>query len=359
MIKNILTASLIVLLGGMFTSCGSNVASNLNPPPSAFGKINSVNIIADSSLWLTGARDTLAYFLQSPYIILPAPEPIFDLRHLEPVDLLKNPTLTELRNYVVLANLADAESETTQMVLRDLEKSKIEQVKTAGFSTAVAVNKWAKGQQLIYLVGRDQAELFAGLRASYPGVVRRIDERENERVKVTTYFQGVDRALSELVSTRSGVTIDVPGGYEEVPVVADNFVWLRKEVRNGSINIMATRVPYTTADQLSKAGLKAIRDSIGREYISSTLEGTYMRINDTALPLYTETMDINGAYAVEGRGIWEMENDFLGGPFLSYLINHPSTRELVLLDGFILAPGEKKRDLMEEIEQVLRTATLP
>lgn len=358
MLRYLLSVLSVGLLAVATTSCGSDMASNFQQTPQAFGKINSVNIIADSTLWNNGASDSIAYFLQSPYIILPQPEPIFDVRHLVPYDLLKNPTLTELRNYVVLADLSDEYSKTTEMVVGDLSDAKIQQVKEEGFGTAVALNKWAKGQQLIYVMGRDRQELMDGLSNAYPAIVRRLDESEAERVKVTAYFRGVNRQLGALMAARSGVTIDVPGGYEEVPVDSDKFAWLRKEIRNGSINIMATRVPYLDQAQLSKAGLKAIRDSIGREFISSTLDSTYMRINDEDLPLFTETTEVNGAFAIEGRGIWEMENDFLGGPFFSYLINNEGARELVLIDGFVLAPGEKKREHMQEIVEVLKTATV-
>ena len=358
MTKYLLSLLTVLSLAVATTSCGSDAMSTLSPTPEAFGKINSVTFVADSALWNNGAQDSVAYFFESPYVILPQPEPIFDIRHIVPYDLRKNPTLTELRNYVVLADLSDEYSPTTEMVVNDLSDAKIQQVREEGFGTAVALNKWAKGQQLIYVIGRDRRELLAGLSTAHPAIVRRIDERESERVKVTAYFRGVDRKLGELVATRSGATLDVPGGYEAVPVEADNFAWLRKDIRNGSINIMATRVPYENQSQLSKEGLKAIRDSIGREFISSTLDNTYMRVNDTDLPLFTEATEINGSYAIEGRGIWEMENDFLGGPFISYLINNENKRELVLIDGFVLAPGEKKREHMEEIEEVLKTAVV-
>lgn len=358
MIKHFFTVLSFCLLVGLTVSCGNDVTDNFKQTPQAFGRINGITVIADSTLWTGGASDSIAYFLQSPYIILPQPEPIFDIRHLEPYDLLKNPTLTELRSYVVLADLSDEYSETTDMVVGDLSDAKIQQVKEEGFGTAVALNKWAKGQQLIYLIGRNRQELLDGLSTAHPAVVRRLSDREGERIKVTAYFRGIDRKLGEMVARRSGATIDVPGGYEEVPVDSDKLAWLRKEIRNGSINILATRVPYEDRSQLTKEGLKAIRDSIGREFIRSTLDDTYMKINDVDLPLFTEALEVNGAYTLEGRGIWEMENDFLGGPFISYLINNEDARELVLLDGFILAPGEKKRDHMEEIEEVLKTAVV-
>lgn len=280
------------------------------------------------------------------------------MRHIEPADLQKQPTLQQLRNYIVLADLSDTNSPTTKMVVEDLNDARIQQVKEEGFGTAVARNKWATGQQLIYVMGRNEGELLAGLSTAYPAVVKRIAERENERIKVTTYFQGVNRTLGERVRKKTGAMIDIPGGYDEVPVESDDFAWLRKKTRNGSLNIMATRIPYENEGQLSRAGLKELRDRIGREYFGTTLDSTFMRINDKDLPLFVDITELNGAYALEGRGIWEMENDFLAGPFVSYLINDTQNKQLVLVDGFVLAPGRKKRELMEELVQVLRTSVV-
>jgi len=358
MIRRILTSALVFLLGLATFSCGEDVARSLQPTPSAFGGINDLTVVSDSALWLNGAQDSVAYFFEAPYIILPQPEPIFDVRHIEPERLAAQPTFRELRNYIVLADLSNEDSPTTQMVMTDMNDAKLQQVKEEGFGTAVARNKWATGQQLIYLMGRNQQELFDGLSTAHPAVVKRIAEAENERIKVTTYFRGIDRRLGDTVAQRSGARLDIPGGYVLVPVDDSRFAWLRKDIKGGSINIMATRVPYENQEQLSKAGLKKIRDRVGREYISSTLADTYMRVNDTDLPLFTSSTELNGAFAIEGRGIWEMENDFQAGPFISYLINDEADRQLILVDGFVLAPGEKKRELMGEIEQVLQTAAV-
>jgi hypothetical protein len=348
---------LLVLLGTLLLSgCTEDVQRTLQPTPSAFGKINSLVVIADSSTWEAGVGDSVAYFFEAPYIILPQPEPIFDVRFIEPERVAAEPSWGQLRNYVVLADLSDADSPTTQMVLNDLSDAKIQQVRQEGFGTAVARNKWATGQQLVYIMGKNHNELLNGMSSVYPGVVKRIQQGEDERMRVTTWFEGSNRKLGDTVRQVAGAYLDVPGGYDRVPLAAEDVVWLRKEVQGASLNIMVTKVPYRDQAQLSKQGLKDIRNQVGREYISSTTDNTYMRINDEDLPLFTEATELNGAFAIEGRGIWEIENDYLAGPFVSYLLNDTSTNELVLVDGFVYAPGRKKRDLMEEVVQVIRTA---
>ncbi|PPK85573.1 uncharacterized protein DUF4837 [Neolewinella xylanilytica] len=340
------------------TSCTDDMQRTLQPTPSAFGRINSLVVVADSSTWQGDLGDSVAYFFEAPYIILPQPEPIFDVRFIEPEQVAGEPAWGQLRNYLVLADLSDTDSPTTQMVVNDLSDEKIQQVREEGFGTAVAKNKWATGQQLVYVIGKNYNELLTGLSSVYPGIVKRLEQGEDERMRVTTYFEGTNRRLGDTIRQLTGANLDVPGGYVRVPLDTDEVVWLRKEVQGASLNIMVTSAPYQNQSQLSKEGLKEIRDRIGKEYVSSTTDNTWMKINDTDLPLFTEAMELNGSYAIEGRGIWEIENDFLAGPFVSYLLNDTTDNELILVDGFVYAPGRKKRDLMEEVVQVIRTASI-
>lgn len=347
--------SLLLFFALVLSSCTSDMQRSLQPTPTAFGKINSLTVIADSSLWVSGYRDSIDYFFGAPYIILPQPEPIFDLRHIDPYRLSSEPAWQQLRNYIVLANLGDEESETTQMVMNDLSDAKIEQIKQEGFGTAVGKNKWATGQQLIYLMGKNEQELRAGLSTAYPAVVRRLKERESDRVDATAYFDGENNDLQAQIELETGARMRIPRSYVRAPIQGKGLIWLRKQVPEGSLNILLTKVPYEDQNQLTAAGLKAVRDKVGKEYISSSEPGTYMRINDEDLPLFTEPTELNGSYAVESRGIWEMENGFMAGPFVSYLMHDPEKKELLFVDGFVFAPGKRKRDMMEELTHVLRT----
>ncbi len=346
---------LFLLLILLFASCSSDLKRNLQATPTAFGKINSLTVVADSVLWSRGFSDSIAAYFGAPYIILPQPEPLFDLRQIEPFRLVSEPSWQQLRSYLVLADLNDESSPTTRMVLQDMSEEKILQVKREGFGTAIGNNKWAKGQQLVYLLGKNEKELREGLQAAYPAVIRRLKTREADRVNATAYFDGENREIQSQIEVRTGAQIRIPKSYVMAPIPDSSIVWLRKMVSEGSLNILLTKVPYENENQLSREGLIALRDRLGKEYISSSTPGTFMRINDTDLPLFTETTEVNGYYAIQGKGIWEMENAYMAGPFVSYLLHHPSQKELLFLDGFVFAPGHKKRDMMEELDYVLRT----
>jgi hypothetical protein len=101
--------------------------------------------------------------------------------------------------------------------------------------------------------------------------------------------------------------------------------------------------------------MKQVRDQLGKQYISTSIEGSFMQINDVDLPMYAGEVDLNGNYAWESRGIWEMEGDFMGGAFVSYLILNEAEGELIYADGFVYAPGKSKRDYMMQVEHVLKS----
>jgi hypothetical protein len=54
-----------------------------------------------------------------------------------------------------------------------------------------------------------------------------------------------------------------------------------------------------------------------------------------------------------------MENDMMGGPFVSHArVDRPNGR-VVVVEAFVYAPEKKKRDLMRQLEASLYTLNLP
>lgn len=348
----------VVALGWLSLSCGSEVQKSLAPTPTAYGKINQVMVVADSSLWMGPVGDSIRFYYSSAYLILPQPEPVFDLYHVTPEQLAKAPVKKELRNYLVVADLSDEFSATAAMVRADIAEEKREEARSgSGFGTTAGRDKWAKGQLLIYMYAYRQTDLITNLIASFPAVRKRFNEADAERIDATAYFSGESGQLQEEIRASMGVSMRIPKGFVKA-TNQDNFMWLRLETDVASNNIMLYRLPYRSQSQLSKEGIKAIRDSLGRKYVSSTLPNTYMRVNDWDLPMFVEQVTLSGQYALEARGIWEIENDFMGGAFISYLIYSPQKAELLFIDGFLHAPGEEKRNDMQKLEHILRTIKL-
>ncbi len=344
-------------------SCAADQSANITPTSTAIGKTNEIIIVCDQSHWEGPLGDSIRYHFESPYLILPQPEPVFDLRHFTPTELRNQPLRKKLRTYLLVANLDDENSETTKLMRKDISDEKVRKAReNSSFNTMIGKNKWANGQVLVYLFGIGEEDLYKNIKSKFPAISERVRNFDEKQIEAAVYVFGENRDLSLKAEEEMSLDIKIPNEYvlavEDLSNVVNkdttSFIWMRKESEDVSSNIMLYSYPYKSEKQFSDEGIKEVRDLIGKKYISTTVEGSYMKINDVDLPMYAGETDVNGVYAWEVRGIWEMENDFMGGSFISFLLHHKDKGRLIMVDGFVYAPGKKKRDYMMQLEHVFR-----
>lgn len=340
-----------LLLGG----CSAEVRSGFQAAPVAYGKINQIAVIADDEIWDSPVGDTILFYYSSAYPILPQPEALFDLIHFTPFDLEASSVRREMRTYFIVADLSDERSPTTQMVLKDIGAEKALGAKnTPDLSTAVMRDKWASGQMVIYQFAHSRTDLINQIIKHFPAAAKRIHEFDEEKIKATVYQAGRNTEQEAEIKAKFDAVVEIPADY--VRAISDGeVIWLRKETDFLSSNLIFHKIKYINQSQLSKEGLKAVRDTLGKRYVSSTLPGTYMKINDQDLPMFTSVKTLHNQYSLEARGIWEIVGDFMGGSFISYLIHDPDKQDLLFVDGFIHAPGKDKRDYMQNLECIIST----
>ena len=91
-----------------------------------------------------------------------------------------------------------------------------------------------------------------------------------------------------------------------------------------------------------------MRDMMMQQYIPGPLEGSYMATETEFVPpLVKQVKDYPAGYTVEMRGMWRVENDFMGGPFVSYTFADPRTGNLVTVEGYYYEPNQKKRNFLQ------------
>ncbi len=336
-------------------SCARDMPQGWSPKATAFGKINEIIIVADDELWDGPTGDSIRFYFSSAYPLMPQPEPIFDLRHFTPQELKNFPSRKELRTYMVVGNLNDPSSPTTKMIKEDLGSEKILRSKEdPTYTVTIGKDKWAEGQILMYLFAYSEEALIDQIIEKFPSLADRVNQHDHKRIENVVYFKGANNYLGSRIRDSLGFTIDIPQEY--IPVMeSKEFMWMRKETREVSYNVMLHSLPYTDQAQLTKEGIKEIRDKLGRRYIQSPVEGSYMKINDIDLPILEYKTNISGNFGVIARGIWEMEADFAGGPFFSYLLLNEEKNQLAFVDVFVLAPGEEKRNHMQQLEMIAQT----
>lgn len=128
------------------------------------------------------------------------------------------------------------------------------------------------------------------------------------------------------------------------------FLWWQADAPACSQNLCVYTYP---GDRLGAGDYVARRDSVMKQGIKGEQEGMYMQ---TYAPSVVYRTFRHGRLTVmEARGLWEMKGDAMGGPFISYSIADSSNHRIVVAEGFVYAPGRRKRDRMLELEAALST----
>ncbi|MFZ1706174.1 MAG: DUF4837 family protein [Saprospiraceae bacterium] len=325
--------------------------------PTAMGSTNHVDFVLDTILSKGMIWDSIDYYFASSYPVMPAPEPFFDLRKLTMEEIMSDPYKKELKTMVFVVNLSDTNSLTTQMMKKDFGAEKWKRALTdSTFSMSIARDKWAKNQLLVYLFAKNEKKLASIMRTNFPLIAARINQHDGPSIAASLYgVKGKNIDLSEAVQKSFGLFMDIPPSYVKA-LEADNFLWIRMDDSKSVQNFVFRKFAYTDTAQFSKENIISLRDTYGKEFIKTSSDDAYMQTNVIDLPVYAYEMNSNGLYGREVRGIWETVNDFMGGPFFSYLLLNKEKNEVIFIDAFILAPGEDKRDLMQKMDYVVKNA---
>lgn len=349
----VLWMSVLIILSG----CESSIQQQWAAKPTALGKLNEIVLVTGDELQDSDVRDTFEYYFGSSFPIMPSPEPMFDLRHFTVKELNAEPLRKELRTYVILADISDEDSDATQMLINDLGKERLREAREGFLTSSVGTDKWANKQLLIYLFADGRKKLAQAIAEKYSAAAKRINRHDAEQLASGIYaVKKFNAGLSNRIGEEIGVEIKVPGSYEvALDELEDDLIWLRYDGKEHISNIMITRHAYTGPDMLTNEGIAALRDQHGRR-VESTTPGSMMVTNTTDLPFYREVQEVDGRYTVELRGIWEMTEDFVGGPYITYAIVDEQQQAVLLLDGFVFRPVKSKRRYIQELEYIFERA---
>ena len=72
-------------------------------------------------------------------------------------------------------------------------------------------------------------------------------------------------------------------------------------------------------------------------------------------PQFTRKDDFVTGFAVETRGLWMVQNDFMGGPFISYTFVDPTLERVITIDGYVYNPSDLKRNFIRQMEAIFHS----
>lgn len=357
MLKSKFTYLIIVLTGlSMIYSCMNTSNSNSLSKPIAISKTNDVVVIADKSLITSEIGDTFKYYFESAYPITPNPEPLFHTRYFTYKEIDAQPLRRQLRSYIVLVNLQDTASDVTKLFVKDLGKERVQKMlNSEGFNVIYAKDKWARDQLVIYIVGKNADDLIKAIKNNFSIITEKIHLHDQPQIEAATYFQGENGIMGVRAKKALGLDIKIPKDYVQALFKEDEkLIWGRRDSKKAISNFVLKSIEYKDTSQFTKKYLIKLINDFGK-YVSSDTKGSKLVVNDKDLPVLISNSNINGNVALEARGIWEMTDDFMGGPFIAYLVKNKDTNDLAFVLGFVFAPGKDKKEYLQQLMTIANT----
>ena len=295
------------------------------PKPEKNSPINSLAIAINDQLWSGEIGDSLRKKFAAPVDGLPQEEPQFTIQQF-PIRLFES----------------NKNSNTNLILIKKDEKS----------SYNLIQNRFMKPQNLVVITGKSIEQILKHIEDKGDSLVRIFRETEIKR------SQDIIRANSlsdQKIRKKFKIALDVPATFKYA-MQRPNFIWLKKEILSGNTSILIYKVPFKTLlkDNDVVNNIIAMRDFMGSRYIKGKENNSRMITEESYAPYFDITV-IDQKRAYETKGTWELKGDYMSGSFINYAILNRKKREFIVIEGFCYAPSTSKRDLMMELEAIIKT----
>lgn len=323
--KNVFLITVLTLL---ITACGDNKTNNTKILSDSSGKINNVSVVIDNDAWAGSVGEAIRNVLATTVDGLPQDEPIFNMSQIPP-------------------------SVFSGFVSHNRTVLKIEKGNKAAIKFLDDV--YAKPQKVVVVSGPTNDDIISEINENSDKIIKAFkgEELKEKQRQINLSLHDVKPIEKEL-----GLTIKFPSAYR-IAKQDKSFFWIRKDIKTGTMNLMLYQLPYDAiqkSDSVVNQIIK-IRDSIGKTYIPGPVDGSYMITENAYTPFHFETT-LDSKPTLETKGMWEVKNAFMAGPYVNYFIEDKNNNRWVVVEGFVFAPSIDKRDYMFELEAIIKSIAI-
>ncbi len=321
----------------------------------ARGESGEVILVIPPSLWESELGDLLRELFTSKVQVLPQDEKLYDLKPVDPSAF--NSVFKASQNLMFVATLDNKKPEGKYMKKYFTENSLNQIEKNPDLFSFNQQDVYARGQEVLYLFGRNEAELIKNIKANKAGIKEFFNDKEAERL-VSSFKKTAQKGIMNYIEDSLNLELIVPVGFD-IAVKEDDFIWLRELDSKEEYNIWIVKMPYNDESVFDPERIKSLRNSLGRKYITDKdLPDLHLTSQDE-IDFVIDTVNLNNQYALRIKGLWKYSDNSRGGSFVSYLFANEDSGDLYYLEGYLDAPGESKREPMRRLKAILGTAKFP
>ena len=295
--------------------------------PNISGKAGEVIVVIDKGQWEgavgTVLRDSLA--CECPF--LPQSEPLYTLVDVAPNGFTQ---MFQIHRNIIIVNIKADVTEPGVVFKNDV---------------------WARPQCVIRINAADSDTAVQLIKENSRNMTAVLEQAERDRVIANTK-KYEELSLAPVVTEMLGGSPHFPSGYK-LKKKTEDFIWIEYHPQYVTQGILIYKYPVTEGEQMMD--LDNILENSNRMLMNNVpgmFDNTFMTISDFARPSI-EYKKYKGLDFAEIRGFWEVENDFMGGPFVSHAFYSKDGKDVIILQGFVYAPKYDKRQYLRQVESII------
>lgn len=294
--------------------------------PNVSGKAGEVVVVMDRENWEgelgNQTRELLAGDV--PYFVMQ--EQLFSLVNVSPTGF---PDLFKIHRNIVMFDI-DPQLDTTGILYR--------------------YNVWAKPQIVAQVCAYDAEGAAELLKTQGKILVEAIEQEERDRIIANTMLYEESDIAAKISQIFPG-TLHFPVGYK-IRKATGNFIWVANDKQYVYQDVFVYRYPAEQDHPFTSENIIRHRNEILKENVPGMFENTYMTTSDFFVP-QIEYLRYRGRDIVQTRGMWEVKNDYMGGPFVSHSFYSPDGKDIIVIEAFVYAPRYNKRQYLRQVESLL------
>ena len=208
---------------------------------------------------------------------------------------------------------------------------------------------WAAPQCLVQINAPTSERAAELLTENGSKIVSFIEQAERDRV-IRNSIRYEEREIAPKVAEVFGGSPHFPTGYKLKKLTSD-FGWIADEKQYTLQGVLIYKYPVSGND-LTLNKIIAKRNEVLKNNVPGMFENTWMTTG-TFMPPSLEFIRFRGREFAQVRGRWEVENDYMGGPFVSHSFYSPDGSEIIVAEAFVYAPKYDKRQYLRQVESIL------
>lgn len=295
--------------------------------PSISGKAGEVLIVINKESWEDSVGTELRSLLASDCPYLPQKEPLYTLINITPGAFTD---IFQIHRNILMVNINGNVTSPGVIFKNDM---------------------WSSPQCIIGVNAPDNGTACRLIEENAEKILNTLEQAERDRV-ITNSIKYEEVTLRPAMARLTGGILHFPGGYT-LKKQTDDFLWIGYDTQYTMQGFLAFKFPASgTENDFSLDTLVNKSNEFMKANVPGMFENTYMTISNAVTP-GVQYIKYRGREFAQMRGLWEVHNDYMGGPFVSHAFYSRDGKDIIVLEAFVYAPRYDKRHYLRQVESIL------